>query len=137
LTVYDSLNEINSTFKILSPSLTIQEKELIGYSIESIRIQAINLKFSDRKASSKLWKDYYQIIASFTCPFDLYYDNRLIRKKTFDLGYAVTLHKSQGSSINNVFIDMQSVARCRDVQEQRQLQYVSLSRTKNDVYILQ
>ncbi len=94
LVVYDSLNDVNSTFKILSPNLTTQEKEIIAYSIESIRIQAINLKFSDRKASSNLWKDYYQIIGSFTCPFDLYYDNRLIRKKTFDLGYAVTLHKS-------------------------------------------
>lgn len=137
LTVYDALNDIDASFKILSPNLSIKEKEIIAYSIESIRLQAINLQYRNKRESSKLWKDYYKIMGSFTCPFDLYYDNRLIRKKTFDLGYAITLHKSQGSSINNVFIDMQSIGLCKDKQEQRQLQYVALSRTKNDVYILQ
>jgi ATP-dependent exoDNAse (exonuclease V) alpha subunit len=137
LTVYDSLINSNTSFKILSPSLSNQEKELISYTIESIRLEAINLQFTDKKKSNNLWKDYYKIIGSFTCPFDLVYDNRIIRKKTFDLGYALTLHKSQGSSINHVFIDMPSIAKCRDSQEQRQLQYVSLSRTKNNVYILQ
>ena len=40
------------------------------------------------------WKEYYEINNSFTTPFNLYYDNRLIRKKSFDYGYASTVHKS-------------------------------------------
>ena len=39
--------------------------------------------------------------------------------------------------INNVFIDSKDLGVCRNVEELRQLQYVALSRTKNNVYILQ
>ena len=49
----------------------------------------------------------------------------------------MTVHKSQGSSINNVFIDMKDVSICRDKEELRQLQYVGVSRTKTNCYILQ
>lgn len=137
LILYDSLNKLEAGIKILSPQLSIKEKEMIAYEIEKIRLEAINIQYRDRKESSRLWKTYYKIIESFTCPFDLYYDNRLIRKKTFDLGYTSTLHKSQGSSIEHVFIDNPSIYICRDVKERRQLQYVALSRTKNNIYILQ
>lgn len=43
----------------------------------------------------------------------------------------------QGSSINNVYVDMKDVSKCRDSIEHRQLQYVALSRTRKDAYILQ
>jgi hypothetical protein len=42
----------------------------------------------------------------------------------------------QGSSITNVYIDMKDILKCRDEEELRQLQYVALSRTKNNIYIL-
>ena len=43
----------------------------------------------------------------------------------------------QGSSITNVYIDMKDILRCKDEEELRQLQYVGLSRTSNDAFILQ
>lgn len=43
----------------------------------------------------------------------------------------------QGSSINNVFIDMKDVSICWDPIEYRQLQYVSVSRARKNAYILQ
>ena len=43
----------------------------------------------------------------------------------------------QGSSINNVFIDMKDIGICRDELELRQLQYVSVSRAKTNAHILQ
>ena len=76
-------------------------------------------------------------MGSFASPIDLYYDNRLIKKKSFGYGYAMTIHRSQGSSINNVFIDMKDVSVCRDKEELRQLQYVGVSRTKTNCHILQ
>ena len=45
--------------------------------------------------------------------------------------------EQQGSSINNVFIDMDNVFQCKDKEELRQLQYVSVSRSKNNVYMYQ
>lgn len=45
--------------------------------------------------------------------------------------------KKQGLSINNVFIDMKDINLCKDLEELRQLQYVSVSRTRNNVNILQ
>ena len=74
---------------------------------------------------------------SFSIPFDLFYENRLIKKKTFDYGYCITSHKSQGSSYNNIFVDIKDINKCIDDVERRQMQYVAISRTFNDVYIYQ
>lgn len=137
LKVYDSSEKVDLDFNILSKNLTYKQTQQITGMIERIRIDAIEAKKFKSRQSSELWKMYYQMINSFTTPFDMYYDNRLIRKKTFDYGYAISIHKSQGSSINNVSIDMKSIGQCRDEMEKRQLQYVALSRTKNNVYILQ
>ena len=63
-------------------------------------------------------------------------DNRVIKKKTFDYGYALTVHKSQGSSFNTVFVDIANINACSDEKVLRQLQYVAISRTKGDVYLL-
>ena len=80
---------------------------------------------------------YYKLYKSFTTPFDLCCDNRIIKKKSFEYGYACTVHKSQGSSIDNVFIDMWDISRDSNLLEQRQLQYVALSRTTENAFILQ
>ena len=77
------------------------------------------------------------MINSFTTPIDFYYDGRLIRKKSFDYAYAVTVHRSQGSSYNNVLVDMRNINSCSDEAVHRQLQYVALSRTRKDVLLYQ
>jgi hypothetical protein len=137
LILYDSSNKVNLEVNILSRNLSDKEINFICFNIEEIRLEAIRLKQMKSRMSGKKWKEYYEAINSFTTPVDLYYDGRLIRKKSFDYGYASTIHKIQGSSINNVFIDMKSISLCRDTIEKRQLQYVALSRTKNNIYILQ
>ena len=100
-------------------------------------MKAIEAKQQRSRRASFLWKDYFNILGSFASPIDLYYDGRMVRKKSFDYGYAMTVHKSQGSSLNNVFIDMKDINKCRNKDEFRQLQYVSVSRTKNNAHILQ
>ena len=57
--------------------------------------------------------------------------------RSFGGGYAMSTHKSQGTSIQNVFIDMKNIQTCRKDEEVRQLQYVALSRTRNNAHILQ
>lgn len=105
--------------------------------IEDIRISAIEAKrYGYRMKSSSLWKKYFEIMKSFATPTNLMFDNRVIKKKTFDYGYASSTHKLQGTSINTIFIDMANIMLCRNKDELRQLQYVSLSRTKSDAHIL-
>lgn len=137
LNLYDSSSEYASEVFILSKEINIDYLTSLSNTIESLRLDAIEAKKRGFRNSSKLWHQYYRTMESFATPVDLYYENRLIRKKSFDYGYALTVHKSQGSSINNVFIDMKDVSICRDREELRQLQYVSVSRTKTNAYILQ
>lgn len=137
LKLYDSINDFNSEVVILSKEIDPDHYIALAAHIENVRINAVNLKKNRSMGSSKAWQFYYRIMESFTTPVDLYYDNRLIRQKSFDRGYASTIHKAQGSSINNVFIDMKSIAQCRDKRELRQLQYVAISRATTNAYILQ
>ena len=106
----------------------------LAFLIEDIRTTAIKEKNPKRRVI--LWKKYYKIIGSFIIPFDLTYNNRVVKKKSIDYGYALSVHKSQGSSYNNVLIDMGNIMKCVNKVELRQLQYVAVSRTRQDVIML-
>jgi exodeoxyribonuclease-5 len=137
LTLYDSSYDDIAEVHILSKDIDVDFYNSLAMHIEEMRVKAVLMKKARAPHAGKLWQQYYRIMESFTTPIDLYYDNRMIRKKSFDRGYAVTIHKSQGSSINNVFIDMKSISLCRDDRELRQLQYVAVSRATTNAYILQ
>jgi len=94
LTVFDSTDNVNLDFNILSNELSYNDTKRLGLTIEAFRLEAINYKMRGSRKSSMLWKEYYRILSSFTTPNNLYYENRLIRKKSIDYGYAVTIHKS-------------------------------------------
>ena len=94
LNLLDPSSQFAEEILIISKDVSKDYLDTLAYLIESVRLEAISLKYSNRQASKKLWRKYYEIIESFTSPVDLFYDNRLIRKKTFDHGYAVTVHKS-------------------------------------------
>ena len=108
--------------------------------LENTRRQAVALKDATKPGDIKLrkilWSKYFKLCECFAVPEDLYYNGKLIRPATLKLGYACTIHKIQGSSINNVFFDLNSVFICKDKEEMRQLEYVALSRSKQNVYIL-
>ena len=54
-----------------------------------------------------------------------------LAKKNMDLGYAITVHKSQGSTYGNVYIDYENFSRCFDEPTRRSLTYVAVSRMRN------
>ncbi|MDA3855105.1 MAG: AAA family ATPase [Candidatus Woesearchaeota archaeon] len=137
LNLYNASTKNIEEIFILSKQISKDYLDSLAYHIEITRLKAVDAKKRRSRQASMLWKEYYKLIGSFTSPVDLYYSNRLIRKKSFDYGYAITTHRSQGSSINNVFIDMNNIKRCRDKEELRQLQYVSVSRSSHNAYILQ
>ena len=75
-------------------------------------------------------------MGKFLTPIDIVWDNRVIRCKSIDYGYAITSHKSQSSSFDDVVVDINNILLCKDMTEVRQMEYVALSRTRNNVYLL-
>lgn len=137
LTLYDPYSEEEFTIFILSKDNSEYDFAKLAAYIEDLRLRAIKAKQKRLQTSYMYWRKYYELIESFTTPVDLYYDGRLIRKKSFSYGYACTIHRLQGSSFNNIFVDMRNIKTCQDDLIRRQLQYVALSRTRGDAYVLQ
>lgn len=134
INLYDVGSKTTAPIEIISKNLNKEIYFKLAEHIDGIRLEAIESK---GKYKSICWRRYYSTLGSFTSPADLIYNNRLIRKKSFDRGYAITVHKSQGSSINNVYIDMQDIKKAKLDNTLRQLQYVAMSRTRHNAYIFQ
>lgn len=137
LELYDKVYDTLLPVFILDRTINADYINSLSALIEDIRLSAIEAKTRYQKGkASMLWKKYFEIMKSFASPYDIMFDNRVIKKKTFDYGYASTVHKLQGSSIGEIFIDMTNLLSCPNRAELRQLQYVALSRTKGDAHIL-
>ena len=135
LDLYDSVYKTTNSIFVLSKDN--DTNKLIGLAnfIENTRLKAISLKGDKRKAAV-IWRKYFDTISSFATTFDLYYNNRVIKKRTFNYGYAISVHKAQGSTIDNIFVDIGNINTVWDKNELQQLQYVALSRTRGNAYIL-
>lgn len=70
----------------------------------------------------KQWRDYFYIqerIADLRLP------------------YASTVHKAQGSTYDNVIIDLNDLKKCKGNDQIRRLMYVAMSRAKDNIYFIQ
>ena len=135
LELYDTVYKNTNSVFVLSRDNDINVLSNLANLIETTRLRAIELK-AKGKRNAELWKKYFETINSFASTFNLFYDNRVIKRKTFDYGYAITVHRSQGSSYNKVFVDMSNIGKQQDEEELRQLQYVAISRTRGDAFLL-
>lgn len=126
------LKEVHTDYTVnvqmLDPEASERMYEHLGIVIENARLTAIKRKY--------LWKVYFSIVESFITMKDINYQGRTIKKKTVDYGYAITSHKSQGSTYTNVFVDIDNMSTIKDHELKRQLQYVALSRPTNFAHIL-
>lgn len=75
-------------------------------------------KLLNKLANLKKWKDFY------------YIKNGTMSLRT---AYATTVHKSQGSTYDRVFIDLDSFNACRDKETLTRLLYVAVSRARKQV----
>lgn len=95
LSLYDSSDKISTNILILDKEIDDSYQVSLAAMIDNVRQSAVEAKQRKDWYKSKMaWKNYYKIIESFTTPFDLIYDDRLVRKQSFDYGYACTIHKS-------------------------------------------
>jgi len=124
---YPNDNEINEVF-LLDPEASDTAYKNLGIVMENLRLKAIKKKY--------LWKNFFAMSESFVTMKDIVYQNRVIRKKTLDYGYAVSCHKSQSASHTHVFVDIDNIRICKDPIERRQLEYVALSRPTHLAHIL-
>lgn len=133
--LYDTLNECTNPIKILSRQCTTEQLANLAACIEEVRQKAIQCKNS--KMRNICWSAYFGIVNKFATPVNLFYQKRCVRRKSFDYGYAITVHKSQGSTYEDTFIDMKNLQHCTEPLVKHQLQYVALSRCSRDCNILQ
>lgn len=88
----------------------------------------------DAAIRSRNWKKYFSWR-------DVYCIPRFLNTEKYDVdfGSAMTVHKSQGSTIPNVFInhpDIAKIARYQDYTTYLRMMYVALSRATSNAYIL-
>lgn len=94
ISLYDVAEKESGEIFILSKDTPTRDLMDLANLIEKTRTEAIILKQSKKREASLKWKEYYDIINSFASPFNLFYEDRVVKKKTFDYGYASTIHKS-------------------------------------------
>ncbi|MCH7876489.1 MAG: ATP-binding domain-containing protein, partial [Gemmatimonadetes bacterium] len=86
------------------PVLHEEEEARFVETLKRLRHEALG--------STRKWEDYYTLRECFP---------------RLDYGYALTIHKSQGSTFETVYIDHRDALRCA-VAERRRLLYVAITR---------
>lgn len=86
---------------------------------ETLKNRLNSLAQQARTDKSK-WRDYWSLRKS-------YHDVRH--------AYAITTHKSQGSTFENVVMDIKDINKNRETQNRNQLVYVAMTRASDKVYI--
>lgn len=139
VTLYDTVDDCESNIFLLDPNLSAMRKRNIANIIEGVRQDAVDSKFSRARGAKfrtlKLWGEFRDMTSSFVSWCDLCIGTRVIVRAGLTYGYATTVHKSQGSTYDNVYIDMDDIVRYNNGEALRELQYVALSRARNKVVL--
>jgi len=95
-----------------------------------------------KQRKGKYWRFYFEFRNRFGLLESIFnppaYANgkpTLVDSKDISYGYGITIHKSQGSTYDTVFVNMKDINSNPDAVERKKLLYVALSRASNKVYI--
>lgn len=109
--------EINGKINAFLPDNYKDAKDLMKYIAKKAKSEQMKNKPHECK---RLWVQYFDIK-------DTWLDLRS--------QYASTVHKAQGSSYDEVFIDLWDIGRCNIASDVARLLYVAISRAKNRVVL--
>jgi len=112
----DLINEFGNTYKDI-PVIDIPK----GYKIYKSIKEKLK-KEAEKNKKAIFWKKYYNFIESFAY---------------FTFGYAITSHKAQGQTIENVIVFAQEIKNVMPIMSLEKLQsiYVATSRASHNIYI--
>jgi len=89
--------------------------------------------------NTRKWSGMYEFrdmfLLNYSIPDERFPDKDLV-SKSVDYAYAMTVHKSQGGTFKNVFVNLPAFVSIRDIEFRNKLLYVALTRTNFNNYIL-
>lgn len=111
----DSMDDITSLKNNISCSINNYKKQI------NISYPSMVERFNEH-VIQPLWKEYNEIL-----------NNKFAN---VGYGYSITVHKSQGSTYYNVFIDMKDIGLNMNINEMKRCAYTAMSRTSNQLHVL-
>lgn len=84
----------------------------------------------------RYWKEYYKFKNRYLLKSNIIHKERLLVQKDIDYAYCITVHKTQGSTFENVFVNLPNIEKNRNSIDKKKLIYVALSRASKKVIIL-
>lgn len=102
-------------------------------------VAILNMELAKAKKTGgrKGWSKFYEFKNLILVLENLYNENKtLLVKKDIDYGYGITIHKSQGSTFNTVFVNGKDINKNLTDIERKRLWYVALSRASCKAYII-
>ena len=133
--------------KVTPPILVINHKDretLVAYYniVNSMMKDAMNE--TDNNARTKLWRKYYEFKNKYLLCTNILDKNdptKIVLDRDIDYGFAITSHKSQGSTYENVFADLNDMLYDKNgrvytnVDDVLRRVYVAFSRAKHSLTI--
>lgn len=99
-------------------------------------------KNANIRVKSQKWKDYYNFKESCLLLTNIIKnDGTIIYKRDLDYGFALTSHKSQGSTFDTIFVDVHDIVYDKrnmpytDIDNVNRRLYVACGRCKNKLYL--
>lgn len=98
-------------------------------------LDTYNTLLAQAKATKK-WTAYYAFRNNNLLGADITIGDKVLVSKDFDYGYAITAHKSQGSTFTHAFVIEGDIDSNSDATERNKLKYVAFSRPTTKVMSL-
>lgn len=130
--------------KISTPLFIVDhtDKFSINMYVKTSRDLINAAKVANSKVRSARWKEYYKFKESCLLLTNIINRQGIIEfSRDLDYGFALTAHKSQGSTFDTVFVDVNDIIYDKNgnpytnVEEVNRRLYVACSRCKNKLYL--